>query len=121
MLHYQFNQDIGLIHLRPQGPLSKEDFDGLSAVVDPYIEQTGALAGIIIETDKFPGWQNLKAAIQHLRFVHDHHRKIKKVAIVTNSPVGDLAENIASHFVSAEIRHFKAHHDLLAHDWIASR
>lgn len=118
MLSYQFNKDIGLVHLRPQGPLTKDDFEGLSAVVDPYIEETGGLAGIIIEADKFPGWQDLQAAIQHLRFVHDHHRKIKKIAIVTDSHVGDLAEEIASHFVSAEIRHFKAHHDLLAHDWI---
>lgn len=121
MLSYQFNKEIGLVHLRPHGPLSKEDFEGLSAVVDPYIEETGGLAGIIIETDKFPGWENLKAAIQHLRFVHDHHRKIKKVAIVTNSRLGDLAEEVASHFVSAEIRHFEAHHDLLAHDWIRSQ
>lgn len=78
MLNYQFNQQHGLIHLRPGGPLSKEDFEGLSAIVDPYIKEHGELAGIIIEADKFPGWENLKAAIQHLRFVHDHHRKIKK-------------------------------------------
>lgn len=121
MLNYQFNEEKGFIHLRPHGPLKKSDFDGLSAVVDPYIREKGGLAGIIIEADKFPGWENLSAAIQHLRFVHDHHRQIKKVAIVTDSHIGDLAEDIAAHFVSAEIRHFKAHHDLLAHDWITSR
>ena len=32
----------------------------------------------------------------------------KKVAVVTDSHLGDVAERLASHFVSAEIRHFPA-------------
>lgn len=43
------------------------------------------------------------------------------MAIVTDSLTDVLAEEIASHFVAAEIRHFKAHHALMAHDWILSR
>ena len=46
--------------------------------------------------------------IAHLRFVRDHHRHIKKIALVTDSAVGDVAEHLVSHFVSAEIRHFPA-------------
>ncbi len=118
MLRYQFHKDTGLLHLQPEGRLSQADFEGLSALVDPYIEQHGALAGIIIESKKFPGWQDLKAALEHVRFIHDHHQQIKKIALVTDSLLGDFAEDIASHFVAAEIRHFPAHHALLAHDWI---
>ena len=46
----------------------------------------------------------------HLRFLRDHHKHIKKVAgrLVTDSPFGDAAEHIASHFVAAEIKHFPA-------------
>lgn len=118
MLSYQFNKDIGLLHLQPRGPLSKDDFEGLAAVVDPYIEQHGELAGIIIESKVFPGWRDLEAALEHARFIHEHHHRIKKIVLVTDSALGDFAEDIASHFVFAEIRHFQAHHDLLAHDWI---
>lgn len=120
MLTYQFNKDVGLLHLRPQGPLSKEDFDGIADVIAPYIKEKGDLSGLIIETEHFPGWEGLSTTFTHLRFIHEHHRKIKKVALVTDSKLGDFAEDIASHFVSAEIRHFKAHQDLLAHDWVRS-
>ena len=38
--------------------------------------------------------------ITHFRFVRDHHKRVKKVAVVTNSHIGDVAERLASHFVS---------------------
>lgn len=90
-------------------------------MVAPYIEQHGKLAGIIIESKAFPGWQDLKAAMEHEHFIHEHHHRIRKIVLVTDSALGDFAEDIASHFVSAEIRHFQAHHDLLAYDWIRNR
>jgi hypothetical protein len=121
MLYYQFNEETGLLHLRPNGPLSEKDIEGIADIVDPYIDANGSLPGLIIEADAFPGWQDLATAIRHLRFIHDHHRRIKKIAVVTDSAIGDFAEVIAAHFVAAEIRHFAAHHDLLAHDWILSR
>ncbi|MCX4187430.1 STAS/SEC14 domain-containing protein [Methylophaga sp. OBS4] len=118
MLHYTLNQNTAIVYIYPKGPLSKADFEQLTAEVDPYIEQSGGLAGLIIETEKFPGWEDLNAAIQHFRFVRDHHRKIKKVAIVTDSLAGEFAENIASHFVAAKIQHFNANQLALAEDWV---
>jgi hypothetical protein len=44
----------------------------------------------------------------HFRFVKDHHKRIKKIAVVTDSAMGTLAEKLASHFVSATIKHFPA-------------
>jgi hypothetical protein len=42
----------------------------------------------------------------HFRFVRDHHKKVRKVAVVTDSTLASVAENLASHFVSAEIKRF---------------
>jgi len=70
----------------------------------PFIERTGGLHGLILESPSFPGWENLGAAVRHFRFVRGHHQKIKRVAVVTNSRLGDAAEHIASHFVAATIR-----------------
>ncbi len=42
-----------------------------------------------------------------MKFVKDHHRKIKRVAIVTDSKLGSIVPGIAKHFVSAEIKHFE--------------
>jgi len=57
----------------------------------------------------------------HFRFVRDHHKHIKKIGPVTDSPVGRVAERLASHFVSAEIRHFPAGQIEAARQWISSQ
>ena len=67
----------------------------------------------------FPGWQNLEAAIAHFKFVRDHHRKISKVAFVSDSEVLALLPKLADHFVSAEVRHFKPDEEAKALAWIA--
>ena len=54
------------------------------------------------------------------KIVRDHHRKIKKVAIITNSFLGETAEHITSHFVTAEIRHFMYGHLDEVKAWVAS-
>ncbi|MBU0677920.1 MAG: STAS/SEC14 domain-containing protein [Verrucomicrobia bacterium] len=62
----------------------------------------------------------LSSAVRHFRFVRDHHRKIKKIAVVTDSRLGDAAEHITSHFVAATIRHFASTEVDEARTWIAS-
>jgi len=106
--------------VRPKSALAPEDFLQLAKTVDPYIERTGDLAGLILETSTFPGWTSLGAVAAHLRFVRDHHRHIKKVALVTDAALGNIAERLASHFVSATIRHFPAGQTEAAKQWITS-
>ncbi len=120
MIDYTLDETNSVLHVRPAGPLQKEDFEALSQVVDPFIERNGGLNGLLLEVAHFPGWTNLAAAIRHFRFVRDHHRKIKKVAIVTDSLLGEAAEHITSHFVAATIKHFPFGHLDEARTWVAS-
>jgi len=120
MLEYKLNETTAVLLVRPNGPLRTEDFNELSQVIDPFIERSGALHGLILETAHFPGWENLGAAVRHFRFVRDHHKNIKRVAIVTDSHIGDAAEHIGSHFVAATVRHFKANELKEAEAWISS-
>ena len=120
MIEHTLNKEKSVLHVRATGPLSKSDFDALAGAVDPHIEQAGSLDGLILETARFPGWEDLAAVARHFRFVRDHHRKIKKVAIVTDSPFGNVAEHIAAHFVAAEIKHFGAGETESAEKWVAS-
>jgi SpoIIAA-like len=106
-----------LVHLR--SALDKSDFSELASAVDPQIEATGDLAGLIIDAPEFPGWDSFGTMVTHFRFVRDHHKRVKKVAIVTNSHIGDVAEHLASHFVSAEIRHFPGGQLEQARQWIS--
>jgi hypothetical protein len=60
----------------------------------------------MIDAGSFPGWKDFAALVAHLKFVKDHHRKIEKIAAVSDSSVLTIAPKIASHFVQADVRHF---------------
>lgn len=119
MLTHSLDRVSGILQVRPQAPLETADFDSLAAEVDPFIESAGGLNGLLIEAPTFPGWENLGALLRHLTFVREHHREIAKVALVTDSKLGDLAERVASHFVSAQIRHFPGTEMDQARAWLA--
>ena len=118
MIESSLDTAHGILYLRPKSALREEDFAQLGRTVDPYIQSTGDLAGIIIEAAAFPGWDSLGAMVAHVRFVRDHHKHIKKTAIVTDAPLGTLAEKVASHFVAATIKHFPAGSVPSAQQWI---
>jgi hypothetical protein len=118
MIEYDLDTAHSILHVRPTSALQPEDFARLARAVDPHIEATGGLAGLIVEAPGFPGWDSLGAMAAHFRFVRDHHRRIRKVAVVTDAVLGDLAEKLASHFVAATIRHFPAGRLEDARRWI---
>src|SRR5262245_35609457 len=121
MIEHSLDAAHSILYVRPRSALEQEDFVQLASTVDPYIERTGDLAGLIIETPAFPGWDSLGAMAAHFRFVRDHHKHIKKVAVVTDAALGTLAEKLASHFVSATIKHFPAGALEPARRWIMSQ
>ena len=121
MIEHTLDTAHSILHVRPHGRLEQRDFVQLATTVDPYIEEKGNLAGLIIEIAGFPGWESFGAMASHFRFVRDHHRHVKKVAVVTDSPMGNVAEHLASHFVAAEIRHFPAGALEAAKQWIMNR
>ena len=106
MLKINLDKQTKILEVEPSGALSQQDFQSVSIIVDPFIDEFGKLNGIIIYTKSFPGWDSFATLIKHLKFVRDHHKKISSVAFVTDSIVGDLAEKIATHFVNAAVKHF---------------
>jgi hypothetical protein len=118
MIDYDLDAAHSILYVRPKSALAEGDFLTLARAVDPHIEATGGLAGLIIETPTFPGWEGLGALVAHFRFVRDHHKHVRKVALVTDSALGNVAERLASHFVSAEIRHFPSGEMEAAKQWV---
>ena len=118
MIEYDLDKEHAILLVRPQSALDKEDFVELAKAVDPQIEANGDLAGLILNAPSFPGWDSFGAMVTHFRFVRDHHKHIKKVAVVTDSHLGDVAEHLGSHFVSAKIQHFPAEQLEQARQWI---
>ncbi len=118
MIEYDLDTAHSILLVRPKSALDENDFVELAKAVDPQIEATGDLAGLIISAPAFPGWHSFGAMVTHFRFVRDHQKYIKKVAVVTDSHLGDVAEHLASHFVSAKIRHFPGEQIEQARHWI---
>ena len=121
MIEHNLDTANSILYVRPKSAFAQGDFEQLAKTVDPFIGETGGLAGLIIEAPAFPGWESLGAMAAHFRFVRDHHKHIKKITLVTDSALGNVAEHLASHFVSAEIRHFSAKELESAKKWVMNR
>lgn len=118
MIDYELDGEHNILVVQPKAALDASDFTELAKAVDPQIEARGDLAGLIISAASFPGWDSFKAMVTHFRFVRDHHKHIKKIAVVTDSHLADVAEHLGSHFVSASIQHFPAGQVEQARQWI---
>ena len=118
MIDYNLDTEHSILLVQPKSAIQQDDFVKIAKAVDPHIEATGGLAGLILEAPAFPGWKSFGAMVNHLRFVRDHHKRIKRIAVVTDSHLGDVAEHLTSHFVSAEIKHFPAGQTEAARQWI---
>ena len=106
MVDHELREAEGILVLKPTGRLEAADFENVAREVDPYIEANGKLHGLMLAAESFPGWKDFAALVAHLRFVRDHHRKIEKVAVVSDSTFLSVAPRFASHFVQADLRHF---------------
>ena len=118
MVEHELLRVEGILILRPRDRLEAADFENLAREVDPYIEASGQLNGILLDAESFPGWKDFAALVAHLRFVRDHHRKVRKTAVVSDSTFLAVAPKIATHFVQADLRHFSHGQREAAISWL---
>ncbi len=106
MLNVNLDEINGIAILKPDSALSEDDFKSAAKRIDAYIEKSGKLHGIIIHVESFPGWDSFAGFTAHMKFIKEHHKEVSCIALVTDSALGDFAEHIANHFISAEVKHF---------------
>jgi len=121
MLAFELLDNQGILIIKPDGPLERDDFERLGKAVDQYIVKEGALNGVMIYVDSFPGWDDFEALISHVRFVRDNSSDIDKVAAVTDSKFLTIMPKIVDRFISAEVRHFDFDARDEAMAWLAGR
>ena len=100
------HQSLGVLVLQPKGALQMEDYVKLAEKVDHYLLNHERLHSVVIHSKDFPGWTNFSALLSHLRFVRQHHEKVEKIALVTDTALADAAKVILEHFIKAELKHF---------------
>jgi hypothetical protein len=120
MLIFELNLAEGILIVEPIGPLESTDFEKLVQEVDPYISEKGKLNGLMIYTKSFPGWDSFAAFLSHMKFVKNHHQKIRKVAAVTASSFLSIMPQVANHFIQAEVKHFDYNDKDAALQWLTT-
>ncbi len=118
MLYIELDETRGIATLKPDGALSEQDLESIASVINLYIEKSGRLKGIIINTETFPGWKPFGLLIKRFRLAKDHQQKVSYIAVVTDSAFGDFAEKAANHFFVANIKHFAFDELQKAQNWI---
>lgn len=95
-----------MIVVEIKGALRAQDFDALALTADTWIEAHGALQGIVLHATAFPGWENLGSLLRHARFVRDHHKQAKRIALAADSQLAGVMSHLGEHFVEAEVKAF---------------
>lgn len=118
MVSHKLLRDKGVLIIEPGGPLEASDFQKLGQEVDEYIVAEGALTGVMLCAEEFPGWENLDALMAHMNFVKNNHADIGKVAAVSDSNILKVIPRILDLFVSAEVRNFESEQRDEAMKWL---
>ncbi len=106
MLDYSLDKTSGILALEPKGPLTVDDFKRLTADVDGYLADHDNLTGILLTVAHIPGWESFAALVEHMRFARDHHKRISRVAVLTDNSLLKIPPQIAMHFAHPEFRVF---------------
>ena len=118
MLTVQFDGDV--LRVRPDGPITREDVTTLTRTVDEYLADHPKIAGVMVETRTFPGFASVGAFADYARFIADHHARVRRLALVTDSALAPVAEFMANHVVGLEMRHFPFAEGTAALAWLRS-
>ncbi len=119
MIEHELLAEQGILVIRPTTRLEEEDFAALAASIDPYIEQHGTLRGLLIQAERFPGWQGVEGLTSHIRLVKEHHNSIERVAVISDNPILAVLPKLASTVVRAKVKHFGTGERETALQWLA--
>ncbi len=118
MININLDEQQSILYVKPTSALNAKDFAQLSDTINNYVKQHGTLKGFLIETERFPGWDNINAFFAHMKFIKNHHTKIQKIALVTNSKFASTAEKYIGPYIKAKIKHFPHGQAESAKQWI---
>jgi hypothetical protein len=118
MIDAQLLRNEGILVVAPVDKLQTVDFERLRLLADPFIEEHGGLAGLLIDAENFHGWDDFSSMLSHIRFARNYQKNIERVAAVTDNRFLAILPMVADHFTHAEVRHFDYHERDEALAWL---
>ncbi|NOZ23166.1 MAG: STAS/SEC14 domain-containing protein [Planctomycetes bacterium] len=99
----------GIVQVKVLGKLEKSDFaEKIGPLADEVIAEQGKLNGLILDLTAFDGWDGLPALLEHMRFVKNHHKYVRRLAVLGNKTWQKVLPRLAQVFVNAEVKTFDA-------------
>ena len=121
MLAYHLNPETGIVELRPRGPLEAQDFTSLWLTMKSYIEDHGRLRGLLLELDRFPGFDDWDAIAAQIRFVRRNLPKVDRIARLTDNPWLEPRPDVLRLLTPLEVKRFPLERRGDAFAWIVSQ
>jgi hypothetical protein len=120
MIQHHLDPATSILLVKPQSALDKNDFVEMARGRRPADRGPRRPRRADHRGAALSRLGQFRRARQHMRFIRDHEKHVKKIAVVTDSHLGDVAEHLTSHFVSAQIKHFPAGEVDQARAWITA-
>ena len=119
-MEFSLDETHKILTLQPHGEIQINDFERLGTMLDPWLEEHGMLNGVMIKAKQSPGWDGLSALLAHAGFVRDHHRQLKRVALVTESRFLSTLQPVTKLLVHADVKRFSSDEEASARAWLES-
>lgn len=118
MLDYNISPYESTLTIRLHSAVSEADVLLLIPKVDAYLEHHKRLAGVMLISKDWASWDSFAALRATIIFLRDHHHRISRIALVTDSALAELIPIFASRFVDTVIRHFPYDEEPSAKAWL---
>lgn len=106
MIATDIKERENIIVATPDGGITADDITAFAEKIDTYINSHDMVPNLVFHVHKLPHWKDFHALSEHLKLVKDHHRIVKKVAVVTDSRLISLARVLVDRFTGAKVRRF---------------
>ena len=119
MITIEFHADR-YVELRPEGAMSEDDFEKLRDAFDGFVNEHDSVPNLLVRPKGIPHWASPAAMGKHLHFLKEHHRLVRKVALVGDLGPLAIVPVLADLFVAPSVRHFPADKLDAARTWLES-
>lgn len=113
------DEPTGVLTVEVTRALRIEDFETLSASVDPWMREHGELTGLVLHLRSHPHWASVGSLLRHVRFVVGHQGKVGCLALVTDMTAAATLAAAADHVVHPRVRAFGLADLAAAQAWAA--
>ena len=116
MLSYKEHDNAQAVEILLTGRVSTEEFDGVAAKLEAFIDRHGHVRVLEIIQD-FEGmdavafWHDIKFSLRHLK-------DFSRMAVVCNPDTHHLWSSLVAPFISCAVEHFGPGEEEAASDWL---